>query len=220
MKITKSQISKKQNNPWWTVKHKWWIDALLFIGGTILIGGLATLLGGKMFNFQNYKMPPGTAPKIVFPIFWSIIYIAIGVSTFLMWRDKQIKSSDRKLNLIFYFIHTVFNILWPLFFFRLNLPIFSCVWLALVVASACIVMYRYFYCNLPGQTTLWRVERTFITPYVMNGDSYFYLDYRNGTLYARGESYSSPVPVAQCISVPDIKTFDSYILHPFISSEK
>lgn len=77
-----------------------------------------------------------------------------------------------------------------------------------------------FYCNLPGQTTMWRVNRTFITPYVMNGDSYFYLDYRNGTLYARGKSYSSPVPVAQCISVPDIKTFDSYILHPFISSEK
>ena len=63
-------ISKKRNNPWWTVKHVWWIDALLFIGGTILIGGLATLLGGKMFNFQNYKMPPGTAPKIVFPICW------------------------------------------------------------------------------------------------------------------------------------------------------
>lgn len=80
--------------------------------------------------------------------------------------------------------------------------------------------YWLFYCNLPGQTTSWRVDRAFITPYVMNGDSYFYLDYRNGTLYARGKSYSTPVPVAQCISVPDIKTFDSYILHPFISSEQ
>ena len=80
--------------------------------------------------------------------------------------------------------------------------------------------YWLFYCNLPGQTAMWRVERTFIAPYVMNGDSYFYLDYRNGTLYARGESHPSPVPVAQGISVPDIKTFDSYILHPFISSEK
>ena len=167
MQNSKNNIMQKQNNPWWTVKHKWWLDALLFIGGTILLGGLSTLLGGKMFNFQNYKMPPATAPKILFPILWSIIYIAIGVSTYLMWRDKEIKSSDRKHNLIFYFIHMFFNVLWPLFFFRLNLPIVSCIWLALVVASACIVMYRYFYCNLPAGIifniyTLWLIYAMYL----------------------------------------------------------
>lgn len=167
MQNSEINISKKRNNPWWTVKHKWWIDALLFIGGTILLGGLATLLGGKMFNFQNYEMPPFTAPKIVFPICWSIIYIAIGVSTFLMWRDKEIKSKDRKLNLIFYFIHMFFNVLWPLFFFRLDFPVFACIWLIFVVASACIVMYRYFYCNLPAGIifniyTLWLIYAMYL----------------------------------------------------------
>ena len=34
MQNTKKLLAEKQNNPWWTVKHKWWIDALLFIGGT------------------------------------------------------------------------------------------------------------------------------------------------------------------------------------------
>jgi tryptophan-rich sensory protein len=162
---TKSQSSKKTNienkniqsnseeqpkNKSKFVRHVWWLDALLFIGGTILLGGLATLLGGKMFNFANYKMPPGIVPKIVFPIAWSIIYIAIGVSTFLMWRDKEIKSNDRKINLVIYFIHMFFNIMWPLLFFRLNLPIVSCIWLLFVVASACVVMYRYFVANLPA----------------------------------------------------------------------
>ncbi len=149
------------------VKHVWWLDALLFIGGTILLGGLATLLGGKMFNFQNYQMPPGTAPKILFPIAWAIIYIAIGVSTFLMWRDKEIKSKDRKINLIIYFVHMFFNILWPLFFFRLNLPIFATVWLLLTVASACVVMYRYYVCNLPAGIifslyTLWLIYALYL----------------------------------------------------------
>lgn len=134
----------------WLVKHVWWVDALLFIGGTILLGGLATLLGGQMFNFQSYKMPPGTAPKLLFPIAWSIIYIAIGVSTFLMWRDKEIKSKDRKINLIIYFVHMFFNVLWPLFFFRLDLPIISCVWLLFVVITAIVVAFRYFICNLPA----------------------------------------------------------------------
>lgn len=132
------------------VRHIWWIDALLFIGGTLLLGGLATLLGGKMFNFKDYKMPPGTVPKIVFPIAWAIIYVAIGVSTFLMWRDKEIKGKDRKINLVLYFVHMFFNIMWPLFFFRLNLPIFSCVWLLIVAITAFVVMFRYFLANLPA----------------------------------------------------------------------
>ncbi len=163
----KNHNKSKRNNPWWSVKHTWWVDTLLFILGTIALGGLATLLGGKMFNFGGYKTPPATAPKVLFPIMWSLIYIAIGVSTFLMWRDKEIKSHDRKLNLLFYFIHMFFNILWPLFFFRLNLPIVSAIWLFFTVISACIVMYRYFVCNLPAGIifnlyTLWLIYAMYI----------------------------------------------------------
>ena len=163
----KNNNNTKRNNPWWSVKHVWWIDALLFILGTILLGGLATLLGGKMFNFGGYKTPPFTAPKILFPIMWSLIYIAIGVSTFLMWRDKDIKSHDRKINLILYFIHMFFNVLWPLFFFRLNLPIVAAIWLIFIVISACAVMYRYFICNLPAGIifnlyTLWLIYALYI----------------------------------------------------------
>ncbi len=145
-----SENSNSSQKPSKFVRHLWWVDALLFIGGTLLLGGLATLLGGQMFNFQSYKMPPATAPKIVFPIVWSIVYLAIGVSTFLIWRDKEIKSSGRKLNLILYFIHMFFNVLWPLFFFRLDLPIVSAIWLVFVIVSALVVMYRYFVTNLPA----------------------------------------------------------------------
>lgn len=149
------------------ITHVWWIDALLFIGGTLLLGGLATLLGGKMFHFEGYIMPPGTVPKIVFPIAWSIIYIAIGVSTFLMWRDKEIDSNGRKLNLILYFVHMFFNVIWPLFFFRLNLPVVAVINLIIMIATACIVMYRYFVCNLPAGIiftiyTLWLIYALYL----------------------------------------------------------
>ncbi len=162
---TNTQNTNHQN--WFYIKHLWWIDSLIFILGTIALGGLATLLGGKMFNFENFEMPPATAPKIVFPIAWSIIYISIGVSTFLMWRDKEIKSKDRKINLILYFVHMFFNVLWPMLFFRLNLPIVSAVWLFFTVISACIVMYRYFVCNLPAGIifnvyTLWLIYAMYL----------------------------------------------------------
>ena len=128
-KTTNTQKSNANKQSKIFIKHVWWLDALIFIGGTLLLGGIASLLGGKMNGFEGYDMPPATAPQKFFPVAWGIIYIAIGVSTFLMWRDKEIKEKDRKLNLIFYFIHMFFNILWPLFFFRLDFPIFSVIWL-------------------------------------------------------------------------------------------
>ena len=151
MRTTSSVLEHKKDtkHSWLSTKHLWWIDALLFIVGTITLGGLASLLGGRM-SFEGFKMPPATVPQKVFPIVWGIIYISIGVSTFLMWRDKEIKTKDRKINLILYFVHMFFNVLWPLFFSRLNLPIIACIWLLLTVISACIVMYRYFVCNLPA----------------------------------------------------------------------
>ena len=164
--LTISETHTHSNNKIF-IKHVWWLDALLFIGGTILLGEIATLLGGKMFSFEGYQMPPATAPKVLFPIMWSLIYIAIGVSTFLMWRDKDIKSHDRKINLIVYFVHMFFNIMWPLLFFRLNIPIVSAILLAVIVISACVVMYRYFVCNLPAGIifnlyTLWLIYAMYI----------------------------------------------------------
>ena len=166
-KTTNTQKSNANKQSKIFIKHVWWLDALIFIGGTLLLGGIASLLGGKMNGFEGYDMPPATAPQKFFPVAWGIIYIAIGVSTFLMWRDKEIKEKDRKLNLIFYFIHMFFNILWPLFFFRLDLPIFSVIWLILNIASACIVMYRYFYCNIAAGIifniyTLWLIYALYL----------------------------------------------------------
>lgn len=129
-------------------KHHWWLDAIYFIGGTLALGGIASLLGGKMFDFGGYNLPPATAPAWLFPIMWALIYIAIGVATFCMWRDKQISAKDRKINLILYFIHMAFNITWPLWFFMLSQPIVACVWLAIIIVLALITTWRYFVANI------------------------------------------------------------------------
>lgn len=139
------KVNKNSKKP---ARHKWWLDAIYFIGGTLALGGLATLLGGQMFNFDYYPKPALMPPDWVFPVAWSLIYVAIGVATFLMWRDKQITSKDRKINLVIYFIHMAFNVTWPLFFFRLALPVVGCIWLAIILVVAMITTWRYFVANI------------------------------------------------------------------------
>lgn len=131
-------------------KGKWWLEAIIIIGGTLALGGLATLLGGKMFDFEKYTKPAGIVPKIVFPICWSVLYVAIGVSTFLVWRDKEIKRKNRVADVVWYSVHMLFNVLWTLFFFRCGLLIVSCIDLTLAVITALVVMYRYYDSNLPA----------------------------------------------------------------------
>lgn len=131
-----------------SAKHHWWLDAIYFIGGTLALGGIASLLGGKMFDFNNYTLPPMTAPAWLFPIMWALIYIAIGVATFCMWRDKEITAKDRKFNLILYFVHMAFNITWPLWFFMLNLPILACFWLGVIIVLALVTTWRYYVANI------------------------------------------------------------------------
>jgi len=128
--------------------HVWWLDALYFIIGTLALGGIATLLGWPMFKWDAYPKPTMMAPDWVFPVAWTIIYIAIGIATFCMWRDKELTSKDRKINLWIYFIHMAFNITWPLFFFRLGLPVVACIWLGIILLLALITTWRYFVANI------------------------------------------------------------------------
>lgn len=145
-KLDDSKNPKAKQPP----KHHWWLDAIYFIGGTIGLGGIASLLGGmsNMRDYGGYQTPALTAPPWLFTIMWIMIYLAIGVATFCMWRDKEITAKDRKFNLILYFVHMAFNITWPLFFFRLAMPIFACVWLGIIVILALITTWRYYVANI------------------------------------------------------------------------
>lgn len=138
---TASYNKSNSNEP----KMKRWVVALIIIGTTLLVGGIGTLLGGRMQ--EGYIKPPCFAPDWLFPIVWSINYVGIGIATYLTYTHNKDKDKRRN-DLIWYGIHLFFNMLWPLFFFRLNLLIFSVIWLIFNVVSAIIVTYRYYRSNL------------------------------------------------------------------------
>ena len=125
------------------VRHA--IGAIILIGTTLIVGGLASLLGGRMQD--SLTKPPAFPPDWLFPVMWSIFYVAIGVAAYLAYfsvKDKKKRTCD----LICYGIHLFFNMFWSLFYFRLNMLIFATIWLAFVVITAIIVTFRYYKANL------------------------------------------------------------------------
>lgn len=147
----KNQKANNQKNNYKgtaTTKNRNCIAGLIIIGSTIIVGVIATLLGSNLDD--SVMKPPAYAPDWVFPVAWSILYIAIGVAAYLAYVHEPDKKK-RKNDLICYGVHLFFNLMWPLFYFTLDLLIFSSIWLVAVVITAIIVTYKYYKTHLaPG----------------------------------------------------------------------
>ena len=55
-----------------------WKPMLAALAIPLLFGGLGALLAGGMGDFEQLKKPPLTPPGWVFPLVWTLLYLAMG----------------------------------------------------------------------------------------------------------------------------------------------
>lgn len=92
-------------------------------------GGLSAFFtqnGMKTFELMN--KPPLSPPGWVFPVVWTILYILMGIASYLVLTSG--KPNDAAL--IVYGIQLVFNFFWSIIFFNLGLCFFAFVWLVVL----------------------------------------------------------------------------------------
>lgn len=114
-----------------------WKKLLVCIAIPLAVGGLAALLtGSSMEKFSSLNQPPLAPPGWLFPVVWTILYVLMGVASYLVLTSGR---PDR-FALRLYGVQLAVNFLWPLLFFRWELYWFAFVWLVLlwvlVVATA------------------------------------------------------------------------------------
>ena len=78
----------------------------------------------SMTTFQLLNKPPLTPPGIVFPIVWTILYTLMGISYYLVLTSER-TTLDKATAITAYGLQLFLNILWPIFFFRFDLYLFS-----------------------------------------------------------------------------------------------
>ena len=97
-----------------------WKPLLISILIPLAVGGLAGILTrGSMKNYQIIERPPLSPPGIVFPFVWGILYILMGIASYLVYQ-KAFDSSEKTRALRLYTIQLVLNFLWPILFFNLQ----------------------------------------------------------------------------------------------------
>ena len=109
----------------------------------LLIGLLASLLTmNSMQVFNTVNKPPLSPPAILFPIVWTILYILMGISYYLVV-DSEAQQEDIQKATRIYGLQLVVNFLWPTFFFNFQWYLFSFIWLLLLWGVVLIMILRF-----------------------------------------------------------------------------
>lgn len=120
---------------------KHWKGLLVSILIPLIFGVIGSLLGGAFNQYEDLNRPWFAPPGIVFPIAWTIIYILMGISSYMIY---QTKSKEKDIALKIYFTQLIINALWTLIFFRLQLQLFAFIWLIILLATVIIMVYKFY----------------------------------------------------------------------------
>lgn len=115
-----------------------WKALLFFFGYTFLFAALGTWLG--MASTDGLVKPPLAPPDWLFPVVWTALYSLMSVAAYLVYVSGD---TDRSAPLRLYLLQVIVNVLWPLFFFRLEWRLFAFFWLLLLLALILMTAFRF-----------------------------------------------------------------------------
>lgn len=108
----------------------------------LILGIIGSLLGGNFSDYTEMNRPVFSPPAFLFPVVWTILYILMGISSYLIYTsDTNEKEKNSALSI--YLIQLILNSLWSLIFFRFNLYLFAFIWIILIIIAVIIMIYKF-----------------------------------------------------------------------------
>ena len=106
----------------------------------ILVGLIGSLLGNSSMGFDMINKPNFSPPGYIFPIVWTILYILMGISSYIVYNSKSSKKDEA---IVIYGLQLLVNMLWTFFFFNLKWYLFSFIWIILLIVLVSVMIYRF-----------------------------------------------------------------------------
>ncbi|MBQ7580005.1 MAG: tryptophan-rich sensory protein [Clostridia bacterium] len=112
--------------------------------GLGLISSLLTKNGMK--EFASINQPPLTPPPWVFAVAWTILYILMGISSYII---KTHDKDPAKNASAFYTLQLAVNLTWPLIFFGAKAYLFAFIWLLILWVLSAVMVFLF-----------WKIDKT------------------------------------------------------------
>ena len=111
----------------------------------LAVGTMSALFSGNMSSYSILTQPAFSPPGFIFPVVWTILYILMGASSYIVYSSN---SPNKPKALLIYGIQLFFNFCWSIIFFGLDLYLFAFIWLIALIFII-IIMIRQFYIVSP-----------------------------------------------------------------------
>lgn len=109
------------------MKKKKILSFIICVFGPLVCGIIVGLLIDTK-AYSSFTKPPFSPPAIVFPIVWSILYLLMGISLYIIYKTFTNKESISK-----FIYQLIVNLIWPILFFNFKLYLISVLWLILLI---------------------------------------------------------------------------------------
>ena len=119
-----------------------WKSLLINIAIPLAIGGISSLIVNNGFdNYSAVTKPSLSPPPWIFPVVWTILYILMGVSTYLIYvKDKNLNRNAFTI----YAVQLALNFLWPIFFFGFDAYLLSFIILVLLLVFVVAMIINFY----------------------------------------------------------------------------
>ena len=123
---------------------KKFIPLIICLAIPFLVTSVATLSTSAGDSYSSFNTPSFAPPSIVFPIVWTVLYLLMGISSYLIYSNNIATKEKKNKALTIYGIQLVLNAIWPFIFFNLQMFLFAYI-LILVMILLVIYMIYLFY---------------------------------------------------------------------------
>ena len=111
------------------------INIIKFIASIVICqvaGGIGAIFTTQSVQtwYPTLQKPSFNPPNWLFAPVWTLLYLLMGISLFLIWKD----SKDKKNAVILFSIQLVLNVLWSVCFFGLKIPLLGLIVIVILLA--------------------------------------------------------------------------------------
>ncbi len=120
-----------------------WKKLIINIAIPLGVGALSALISmGSMQSFAQLNQPPLSPPAWLFPVVWSILYILMGISSYLITESG--KPARSRTALAVYGVQLFFNFMWSIIFFNFEAYLFAFIWLIALLVLIIVNAYLFY----------------------------------------------------------------------------
>lgn len=107
----------------------------------LAVGSLSALLSGNAAAYSTLNKPAFSPPGFLFPIVWTILYILMGISYYII---RESGSLNAPKALTTYVLQLFLNFGWSIIFFGFSQYLLAFFWLLALIITILIMIYQFY----------------------------------------------------------------------------